>query len=99
MNEVMVLDIGTGTIIGLIGRMEDGDVELLARAESRYPGRAVEEGKIVDVELAARTTSKVVNHLSEEAGTTPKTAHYSYVSGSVRGTPRSTWSGRFVVSK
>jgi cell division protein FtsA len=91
-NEQLVLDIGTGTVIGLVARLGDGKPEVLAREEHRYDRRVVREGRIVDVEGAAEVVRGVVDGLADESEINVSTAHFA-VPGrglSVERTARST---------
>lgn len=77
MNETLVLDIGTGTVIGMVARRGEDGLEILGREERRHEDRVVREGRIVDVERAAETVSGVVEALSEQAGVRANTAHFA----------------------
>ncbi len=77
MDELLALDIGTGTVIGFLGRFKDGKLELLARAIAEYPEKAIEEGRIVDVEIVAKTVRQLVKQLSEDSGCSVKVANFA----------------------
>ena len=77
MNEILVLDIGTGTVVGLIMRSVEGNLELLARERDTYPSRVIEEGKIVDISGAADVVRGVVDRLHSRADVRSQTAHYA----------------------
>ncbi|MFP4687189.1 MAG: diol dehydratase reactivase ATPase-like domain-containing protein [bacterium] len=77
MNEIMALDIGTGTVIGYIARCEDGQLDLIARDQLSYEKRAVEEGRVVDIGSAVNTVKQVVSNLCSSAKTNLRVAHFA----------------------
>ncbi len=77
MDELLALDIGTGTVIGFLGRKKDGNLKVLARESMTYPERAIEEGRVVDMEAASRTVRQVVDRLQAAAKTTANVAHFA----------------------
>ncbi len=77
MNELMALDIGTGTVIGFLGRKTDEGLELLARCEVEHNRRAIEEGRVVDIQAAGETVRRAVDQLKMAAKTEVNVAHYA----------------------
>ncbi len=77
MNELMALDIGTGTVIGFLGRRTEEGLKLLARCEVEHDRRAIEEGRVVDVEAAGQTVRQAVDELKKAAKTEINVAHYA----------------------
>ncbi|MGM0380934.1 MAG: cell division FtsA domain-containing protein [bacterium] len=77
MNELMALDIGTGTVIGFLARKKGENLELLARCEVKHDQRAIEEGRVVDVKAASETVKKAVEELRNVAKTEINVAHFA----------------------
>lgn len=77
MNEHLILDIGTGTVNGMIVRPTDTEFKILAHECSTYPGQVVREGRIVDVKRAATTVREIVDCLWEESSVQVRTAHFA----------------------
>jgi len=76
-NEQMVLDIGTGTVIGLVARTSEDGIEILARSKARYPKQVVKEGRIVDVQAASEVVRDVVDELNSQSNTRLSTVHFA----------------------
>ncbi|GEM_PF-7085811 len=77
MDELLALDVGTGTVIGILGRKTEGRLKILARESLSYPQRAIEEGRVVDMKAAAQTVRQVVHRLQEESRSTTNVAHFA----------------------
>lgn len=77
MNELLAVDVGTGTIIGYLARKSDDKLEILAREVAEYPRRAVEEGRVVDMEVAADCLREVTGKLQDAAKTSVNVAHFA----------------------
>lgn len=88
---VFALDIGTHSVIGMIGIRRDNQLEILEIAESKYPARAMLDGQIQDIEMVSKVAGHVRDELSNAcsvkltdvyvaaAGRTLKTIESTYI--------------------
>ena len=65
---IFSLDIGTRSIIGVVGVVEDNKFKVLAERYKEHEERAMIDGQIHDINLVAKTVSDVKNGLEEELG-------------------------------
>lgn len=65
---VYALDIGTRSIIGMVGRAVDGRVEILAIEKQMHDKRAMMDGQIEDIAQVARIVRTVTERLEEQLG-------------------------------
>lgn len=61
---VFALDIGTHSVIGMLGKRQDTRMEVLELYEKEYPVRAMLDGQIQDIEMVAKTAKEVKDYLS-----------------------------------
>ena len=67
---VFSLDIGTRTIIGLVGRYEDGILNIIASEVLCHEKRAMFDGQIHDINSVVRVAGKVKESLENQIGFT-----------------------------
>ncbi len=68
-NPVFSLDIGTRTIIGLVGEYREDEVfEILAYAKKEHKKRNMYDGQIHDIEGVAVTVKEIVKELEDQLG-------------------------------
>lgn len=72
---IFILDIGTRSVIGLVGRMQEGMLEVLCVQSEEHSSRAVVDGQIEDIEQTARVAARVKARLEEELGVTLTEVH------------------------
>lgn len=65
---VFALDIGTHSVIGMLGKKQDTRMEVLEIYEKEYPVRAMLDGQIQDIEMVAKTAREVKEYLSKSCG-------------------------------
>lgn len=65
---VFSLDIGTRTIIGLVGRYEDGNLNIIASEILSHEKRAMYDGQIHDINSVVRVASRVKESLENQLG-------------------------------
>lgn len=65
---IFSLDIGTRSIIGVVGVIKDNKFQVLAEKYKEHEERAMIDGQIHDINLVAKTVSDVKNGLEEELG-------------------------------
>lgn len=65
---VFAMDIGTHSVIGMLGKKDDTRMEVLDIYEKEYPIRAMLDGQIQDIEMVARTAKEVKEYLSKSCG-------------------------------
>ncbi len=65
---VFALDIGTRSIIGMLGRVEKGRFHVQAIEEQEHGRRAMLDGQIVEIEQVTQAAREVTNRLQERAG-------------------------------
>lgn len=67
---IYALDIGTRSVIGLLGRVEQGRVRILAMEKQFHPKRAMLDGQIEDIAQVAEVVSQVTRRLEKSMGVT-----------------------------
>lgn len=65
-NIIFALDIGTRTIIGTVGKIKDGIIEVIGEKHLEHEERAMIDGQIHNINLVAATVLKVKKDLEEE---------------------------------
>lgn len=65
---VFVLDIGTRSVIGLVGKAHDDMLEVLCVESAEHSSRAVVDGQIEDIEQTAKIAGKVKAKLEDTLG-------------------------------
>ena len=65
---VFALDIGTRSIIGVAGRVEDERLEVLAIEKEEHGKRAMLDGQIEDIEQVARVARRVTERMEAKLG-------------------------------
>ena len=60
---VFALDIGTRSLIGMVGTVEDGKVKIIAIEREEHAERAMVDGQIEDIEKVAGLAKKVKKRL------------------------------------
>ncbi|MDR0469349.1 MAG: pilus assembly protein PilM [Peptococcaceae bacterium] len=65
---VFALDIGTRSVIGLVGKMEGDMLRIEAVAAEEYQSRAVVDGQIEDIQETAKIAKKVKQRLEDQVG-------------------------------
>ena len=68
--QIFALDIGTRSVIGLVGRIKADRLEIEAVASEEHQNRAVVDGQIEDIRETARIAQKVKQRLEEKLGRT-----------------------------
>lgn len=63
---VFALDIGTRSIIGMVGVVEEGKVKILAIEKEEHTERAMIDGQIENIEKVSRLAEKVKKRLEEQ---------------------------------
>ncbi len=66
---VFALDIGTRSIIGMLGRVEQGRFYVTAIEKEEHGRRAMLDGQIVEIEQVAAVAGEVIRRLEEKSGT------------------------------
>lgn len=67
---IFAMDIGTRSIIGVVGRAEGDRFQVLAIEKEEHGKRAMMDGQIEDIEQVARVARRVTNRLEEKLGCT-----------------------------
>lgn len=67
-NEIFALDIGTRTVVGVLGRMENGIFNVMASYTMAHKQRAMIDGQIEDINEVARVAGLVKKHLEDKCG-------------------------------
>ncbi len=67
-NNIFALDIGTRSVIGIVGRQEGDIFNVLATEREEYSTRAVVDGQIEDILQTARVAGVVKSRLEEKLG-------------------------------
>lgn len=67
-NAVFALDIGTRSIIGMVGITEDDRIKVIAAERSEHKNRAMTDGQIEDIGEVARVAAGVKKKLEEKSG-------------------------------
>ena len=65
---VFALDIGTRSIVGLIGAVTDDSFSVTDHEQRFHKSRAMRDGQIEDINLVARTTREIKEALEERNG-------------------------------
>ena len=65
---VFALDIGTRSIIGMLGRVENGRFYVTAIEKEEHDRRAMLDGQIVEIEQVALVAGEVIKRLEEKSG-------------------------------
>lgn len=66
---VFALDIGTRTLIGMVGRFEDGRFHVLAQRMLEHESRAMFDGQVHDIPQVARSVARIKAELEEDLDT------------------------------
>lgn len=66
---IYALDIGTRSVIGMLGQVEDGKVHILAVEKQAHEKRAMLDGQIEDIAQVAKGVEQVTRRLEERIGT------------------------------
>jgi cell division protein FtsA len=64
--EIFALDIGTRTIIGIVGQRDDKRFRILAQTVAEHDSRAMFDGQIHDIPRVAAVVSRVKNTLEQQ---------------------------------
>ena len=67
---IYALDIGTRSIIGVVGRVEDERFQVLAIEKEEHGKRAMLDGQIEDIAQVAKVARRVTERLEEKLGCT-----------------------------
>lgn len=65
---VFALDIGTRSIIGMLGQVENGRFHVIAIEKEEHGRRAMLDGQIVEIEQVAAVAQAVIRRLEEKTG-------------------------------
>lgn len=65
-NIIFALDIGTRTIIGTVGKVKNGVIEVVGEKHLEHEERAMIDGQIHNINLVAATVMKIKKELEEE---------------------------------
>lgn len=65
---IYALDVGTRSVIGMVGRAENGRVRVLAVEKQPHPKRAMLDGQIEDIAQVAQVVEQVTRRLEERMG-------------------------------
>lgn len=65
---VYALDIGTRSVIGMLGKLENGRVHILAIEKQPHAQRAMLDGQIEDIDQVAETVIEITRHLEKDIG-------------------------------
>ncbi|BCJ88470.1 cell division protein FtsA [Effusibacillus dendaii] len=71
---IFALDIGTRSVVGLVGKYEEDGLQIIATEQSEHANRAMLDGQIHDVVQVASVISKVKNALEAKVGPLHKVA-------------------------
>ncbi|MFC4769831.1 cell division protein FtsA [Effusibacillus consociatus] len=71
---IFALDIGTRSVVGLVGRYGDNGLEILATEQMEHANRAMLDGQIHDVVQVASVITKVKQSLEQQVGPLHKVA-------------------------
>ena len=72
---LFILDIGTRSVIGVAGRLEDEMLRVLCVESSEHSERAVVDGQIEDIEQTARIAGQVKSRMEKTLGLTLTEVH------------------------
>ena len=65
---IYALDIGTRSVIGMLGALEQGRIRILALEKQPHARRAMLDGQIEDIDQVAGAVSLVTHRLEEASG-------------------------------
>ncbi len=65
---VLAMDIGTRSIIGMVGTVEDGKIKIIAVEKEEHSERAMIDGQIENIEKVASLAGKVKRRLEHKTG-------------------------------
>ena len=65
---IYALDVGTRSVIGMVGRAENGRARVLAVEKQPHPRRAMLDGQIEDIAQVAQVVEQVTSRLEERMG-------------------------------
>ena len=65
---VLAMDIGTRSIIGMVGTVEDGKIKVIAVEKEEHSERAMIDGQIENIEKVASLAGKVKRRLEHKTG-------------------------------
>lgn len=63
---IFALDIGTRSLIGMVGTVEENKVKIIAVEREEHPERAMVDGQIEDIEKVASLAGKIKNRLEDK---------------------------------
>ncbi|WP_312647732.1 cell division protein FtsA [Aminipila sp.] len=67
---VFALDIGTRSVVGIVGALKDGNFSILDYEQEFHEKRAMRDGQIEDIDLVARIANSVKSKLEQRSGQT-----------------------------
>ncbi len=67
-NTIFALDIGTRSIIGMVGKLENEKVDVIAIEKAEHTGRAMIDGQIENIDQVADLANSVKSRLEEKTG-------------------------------
>lgn len=67
---VFALDIGTRSVVGIVGALKDGNFSILDYEQEFHEKRAMRDGQIEDIDLVARIANNVKTKLEQRSGQT-----------------------------
>ena len=87
---LFVLDIGTRSVIGVVGKVRDGMLEVLCVESVEHSARAVVDGQIEDIEQTAKIARQVKARIEEQIGVPLREVHVA-AAGRVLKTERASY--------
>lgn len=72
---LFILDIGTRSVIGVAGRMQDGLLQVLCVDQMEHSERAVVDGQIEDIEQTAKVAGQVKARMEKALGVSLREVH------------------------
>lgn len=67
---IFALDIGTRSVVGIVGALKDGNFNILDYEQEFHEKRAMRDGQIEDIDLVARVVNNVKMKLEQRSGQT-----------------------------
>lgn len=67
---IFALDIGTRSVVGIVGALKDGNFSILDYEQEFHEKRAMRDGQIEDIDLVARIANSVKTKLEQRSGQT-----------------------------
>lgn len=64
---IFALDIGTRSVVGIVGSLEDGNFNILDYEQEFHEKRAMRDGQIEDIDLVARVVNSVKSKLEKRS--------------------------------